>query len=207
LGQASAALGVVGVVGYGLLSAGAARAYGAVGIEPREVGLSSGAVLAQTTISIGVVVAIMLAPIVVPRFRRRLRPQHFAVLAGANLALTAFLVVLVSSQARRDFRAGHRTAPLLGWLALPSPWQARIATLAWTAPPPGLGSPPSCALYLGTSDGVIVIHDHERGRTIRVPEAQIIVSIAPDLDHCEHRMPSRVRDDHIRPRSTGRDWP
>ena len=68
-------------------------------------------VLAQTTIGIGVVVALMLALIGVPRWRRGLRAKHFALIAGANLVLTAALVVVVSGQARREFRSGHRTAP------------------------------------------------------------------------------------------------
>lgn len=185
LSQASAAIAVVGVTGYGLLSAGAARAYEAVGIEPREIGLSSGVVLAQTTIGIGVVVAIMLAPIGIPQWRRGLRAKHFALLAAVNLVCTAALVVIVSGQARRDFRAGHRTDPLIGVLALPTPWHAGIAKPSWVGAGRADQTPlPPCALYLGTSDGVSVIYDHARRRTLRLPASQVAIEIQPRKEEC-----------------------
>ncbi len=185
LSQASAAIAVVGVTGYGLLSVGAARAYEVVGIEPREIGLSSGVVLAQTTIGIGVVVALMLAPIGVPRWRRGLRAKHFALIAGANLVLTAALVVVVSGQARRDFRSGHRTGPLIGVLALPTPWHAGIAKVSWVGVAGARQAPlPPCALYLGTSDGVSVIYDHARRHTLRLPASQVAIEIQPQADRC-----------------------
>ncbi len=121
-GLTSGATIMLGAIGYGLLSAGAAHAYAAVGVEPREIGMSSGVVLAQAAIAIGLVVVIMIAPAVAAMFFGRLRRSHdVAVLVAVNLALTAALVFHASSEARTSFQEGKRTPPILGPLALPPP--------------------------------------------------------------------------------------
>lgn len=186
-GVASGLIAIAGVIGYGLLSAGASRAYEVVGVQPREIGLSSGVVLAQTTIAIGVVVVIMLAPAVLGAvfFSGWLRRgRHLAILAACNLLLTAAVVFTVSSQARSSLVAGRSTAPMLG-LALPSPWHASVAQIRWADKRPLDAEPlPPCALYLGSAEGTTVIYDHRRQQTLRIPDSMIVVSIRPRVEKC-----------------------
>jgi hypothetical protein len=72
---ATAALAIAGALWFGLLSLGAVIAYGEVGVHLREIGLSSGTVLAQSAIGLSVaVVAISLIPIIAAFFARWGRP-------------------------------------------------------------------------------------------------------------------------------------
>jgi hypothetical protein len=58
-GLTTAALAVAGVIWFGLLSLGAATAYGPAGVEPREIGLSSGTVLSQSAVGLALVVIVV----------------------------------------------------------------------------------------------------------------------------------------------------
>lgn len=181
----SAATAIGAVIEYGLLSIGAARTYQAIGVEPREIGLSSGVVLAQTTISIGAVAVLMIAPMTIAIFRGWFKRAHyFGILAAVNLVLTGALVVYASNEARSALEKGHSTPPLFGSLALPSPWHAEIARIVWLNESPANAGSPTCVLYLGTADRVSVLYDHRHGRTLRVPDTAIVVTILPGVGRC-----------------------
>lgn len=185
------ALAVAGAAWYGLLNFGAAIAYEPLGVQPREVGLGSSELLAQSAVGLAVALLVMvfgygLQWSLLWMFGIRDPPPHRGPFRLAYLAvgLVCAPVFVVSSalEARGDLRDGRRPASLFG---TGSPWRGEIATLAWAgAKPNDFGDLPPCALYLGEVDGTAVIYEPTQRRTMRMPSSTLIVTTRRDKAQC-----------------------
>ncbi len=97
---------------------------------------------------------------------------------------TVFVLAIVSLQGWLDGRAVRdgqvRHAVFGGGAELQlSSWGADAATVTWIgggASPPELAGP-TCFLYLGRADGVVVLFDPRTRRSIRVPGGDVVVSV------------------------------
>jgi hypothetical protein len=143
---ATAGLAVAGALWFGLLSLGAAIAYGAVGVHPREVGLSSGTVVVQSAIGLTIAILVLSLVQVVAALFERVRTSHnakpataakpfssisFLVKGGLILLVVALVFVIAEAwRARVILRDGHRTTSIAP-TGLPSPWGGQVADLAW----------------------------------------------------------------------------
>ena len=164
-----ALLGVFAGLSYGLLSLACTLVYDALGIEPREVGLGSGAVLQQAgrgAIMTGVLFFLtqLAFAILTPGLVRRLPPAsrapttHMPLLRRLSLVLACaissvgilFMTTFAVVKARRDMSAGHTPQKLAD--VLPVPWHASIANVQWTGDVKKSPDLPPCALYLGTAN-------------------------------------------------------
>jgi hypothetical protein len=190
-GHYTAILAIVGVLWFGLTSLAASIAYGPAGVAPREVGLNSSAVLAQSVISLLALLllstlftAMYLAVFarLAPRSwkraqkrRRRFVVSYFACAAGLVL-----FAAFVSASRLQDGRRYD-----LGRVPIPSPWQTQVADLAWSGGKPSDSIElPACAIYLGQADGTTVLYDPARETTIRIPSSLVVVTTRHDKDRC-----------------------
>jgi hypothetical protein len=202
---ATAILAVAGAAWYGLLSLGAVIVYDPLGVQPREVGLTGGTVLAQSAIGLAASLVLLFVLERVTLFLTVLvtvrpvesaavpdrRPSLLRSLAftSAIIGTVAIFVVLWSSlDARDDLESGRRpSSGILPGLdpVFPSPWQGEIAEIDWAGDKPsGFGDLPSCALYLGQAGGIAVIYDPAKKDTLRIPSSAVIVTTQRDRDRC-----------------------
>lgn len=102
---------------------------------------------------------------------------------------TLCLLVLLPSLARLDAQAVEqgfsREAQLAGWLNLS--WGADVAKVHWTDPHlgTGVGLDQDCVMYLGRSEGIVVLYEPRERRVLRVPHGAVIVTVRNDLERCD----------------------
>jgi hypothetical protein len=198
----TAILALGGVAWFALLSLGAGIVYDSVGVQPREVGLSSGTLLGQSAIGLAVVIVVVVVlerifyflvqaaavspdGSAAPTRKRSLSPTVRLATTLLTVSTLATLIVLLNAlDAKSDLKAGRRpTSALLP--GLPSPWRGEIAKLAWSDKnPSGFGALPSCALYLGQADSTAVFYDPAKRRALRIPNSMVIVTTRRDVDRC-----------------------
>jgi hypothetical protein len=107
----------------------------------------------------------------------------YAAVIGLIFALT--LTAFVAASGRKSIDAGRQPGFILG---LPLPWSARTAKIRpVTGSTSNLvsGKLPSCALYLGESDGVVVLRIGPARKTLRVPSSTVILDLE-DHQECPH---------------------
>ena len=191
---------LIGALWFGVLSLSVTIAYAPVGVTPREVGLASGAVLAQAGAGFAALFVaglLYLGLAAAMLFRRAARPEALArrvrLLLGVAviLGLTVCAFTLVNAfNARVDLHAG-RTPASSG--LLPVPWRAETADVQWAGAagtePADL---PACGLYLGQDGATAMLYvaddDGDNGphvpRTFRLPAASLSLTLQPDRASC-----------------------
>jgi hypothetical protein len=202
----SAFVGIAGLLWYCVASLAAGYVYEPLGVQPREVGLSSSTLVAQATIgllatflllAIGVVVAMfILLARDVGAFRHAQTEAEgwgqlivlsvagvFATAAGVlvSIVIALALLVFIASSERESLREGHSPGFIFG---LSPPWTGEVATLRWTGPAHLVVGLPSCALYLGQADGTAVFFDAIRRRTLRVTTSTVLIETQPHRRSC-----------------------
>jgi hypothetical protein len=122
------------------------------------------------------------------RRQRRPRPATIrVVLVAAVVGTVALTETLLASSAVSDanyVRSGHAVQPTFLGVPLVS-WGARAVEVAWDGQPPaGLAMlVDHCFLYLGQGAGVVLLYDHDTGRTVRVSSSAVVLSIQPQADY------------------------
>lgn len=182
----AAILGLVAAAWFGLVSAGARLAYQPLGVQPREVGLDSAALLAQAAapITAFVVGAAVLAIFWMIRFDDiRITPQRAPLIFGAicvsTWVLGACVVLVTSSATRKAFEDGKEPATTFGL------WPAEIATLGWAGVPTASTSAlPSCVLFLGSAGSTTVVYDYRHKQVIRIPSSGAILTVRRGKSKC-----------------------
>lgn len=117
--------------------------------------------------------------------RKFLRPGLWTFGAMSTLCL----LVLLPSLARLDARAVEqglsREAQLAGWLNLS--WGADVAKVHWIDADvaAGVGLNQDCLMYLGRSEGIVVLYEPREQRVLRVPNVKVVVSVRNNADRCE----------------------
>lgn len=209
LRKITAIVAIVGATAFGIHSLAAAWVYDPLGIQPRDVGLSSGTLLAQT--SAGLVAALMLLLVLfvgveLVRAIRRFNKEHRGVdleasepgilsllfvelkvrVAAATVGAVILWIVAAlgvygysAVEARESFRHGERPRFIPGF---PAPWRGEVAFFQRRD---ANASSMDCALYLGQADGIVVMYDASEDRTLRVPASTIRL----ELDHDRRRCP------------------
>ena len=109
------------------------------------------------------------------------------VLVAAVVGTVALTETLLASSAVSDatyVRSGHAVQPTFLGVPLVS-WGARAVEVAWDGQPPaGFGTlVDHCFLYLGQGAGVVLLYDHDTGRTVRVSSSAVVLSIQPQADY------------------------
>jgi hypothetical protein len=184
-GLITAALAIVGVFWFGLLSLAAWSAYSPAGVRPREIGLSSAAILSQAAIGPALVVAVSLIWAVFLGSNGRGTRSLIKWIIAA-LAVATFLTLLEAYLAQRALDKGRTSRGL--FLDDPirrSSWSGEIAELTWAQErPAGAPALPRCALYLGEAGGTAVFYSAPDNRTWRLPSSSVIVTTRPDRNSC-----------------------
>jgi len=192
------------VLWYGLHSFLAAWVYDPVGVRPRELGLTSGAVFTQTTS--GLIALLLIVVIVIAFFvlwglwrsadRSIRRGKDVGeiiagvvswVILGVFAAILALVLIVLFSawNARDSIQKGER--PNFVWGLLPSPWPAQVASIRGVKGTEA--TLPKCALYLGQADGTAVLVHSSDGdeTTLRVPASSIVLVLRPEDQSCPSR--------------------
>lgn len=119
---------------------------------------------------------------------RRVGSAVWRWLPGSFLGVGSIvLFVALPWMARLDAEAAMegyaRPAQLAGVLSLP--WATDVAFAHWIegSPPPGLSGAGDCFVYLGRSDGVIVLWSPVREEVLRIPEGRVAL-ISTDAYSC-----------------------
>jgi hypothetical protein len=123
------------------------------------------------------------APSARRRQRRPLPATIRVVLVAAvvgTIALTETLLAFSAVSDANYVRSGHAVQPTFLGVPLVS-WGARAVEVAWDGQPPaGLGTlVDHCFLYLGQGGGVVLLYDHDTGRTVRISSSAVVLSIQP----------------------------
>jgi hypothetical protein len=119
---------------------------------------------------------------------RRPRPATIrVVLVAAVVGTVAVTETLLAFSAVSDanyVRSGHAVQPTFLGVPLVS-WGARAVEVAWDGQPPaGLGTLVNhCFLYLGQGGGVVLLYDHDTGRTVRISSSAVVLSIQPQANY------------------------
>jgi hypothetical protein len=97
-----------------------------------------------------------------------------------TVALTETLLAFSAVSDANYVRSGHAVQPTFLGVPLVS-WGARAVEVAWDGQPPaGLGTlVDHCFLYLGQGGGVVLLYDHDTGRTVRISSSAVVLSIQP----------------------------
>jgi hypothetical protein len=92
---------------------------------------------------------------------------------------TTFVFAVLADHARDSLQQGKRPYFVPGF---PSPWRAEVAFLRRAGD--RQIQLPDCALYLGQSDGTVVLLVKEADRTLRVPASAVALGLDHDLRSC-----------------------
>jgi hypothetical protein len=182
---------------YGVLTLLCSIVYDPIGVVPREVGLSWGAVLAQAgaafaaLLSLGVVywlawLVLWQRSVGYGGDERILRTISWLALVLIVL-FTLGIFVYNAKTARNDIREGR--TPDLFMAVFSPPWRATVAEARWAATKPQNVALPPCLLYLGQADGTVVLYQaasdpNKVGDTFRLPAASVIVVLQPEKQSC-----------------------
>ena len=190
----SAVTGAFALFGAAWFAAGSLFAgwvYGSVGVRPREVGLSSAALLTQASAGFIATIVLFFGIFFAVGFigylassrqeKQRLRTVRGAMPYFAFFGLAMLGLFALSAKTARDSLAEGEKPGSVG------PWSAEVAMVH----PRSKDSPlPTCALYLGQADGTAVLVSviSGNGRTqrhaFRVPASSLTLDLRPDLDSC-----------------------
>lgn len=195
---------LIGALWFGVLSLSVSIAYAPVGVTPREVGLASGAVLAQAgagfaALFVAGLLYLGLASTMLFRVSASSdRPRALALRVRVLLVVAVVLGLVVCGftlarafGARNDLHDGR--TPASAFLLLPVPWRAETADVEWVGTvetkPADL---PACGLYLGQDGATAMLYvaddDGATGphvaRTFRLPAASLSLKLQPERDSC-----------------------
>jgi hypothetical protein len=190
-----AILAVGAVLLYAYLSTCYERFYGALGVSPSDVGLSYAGTLARSVgfvvllIVIGMAVALMLAAEADGksiRERWSTNVAWFTFFAGVFLLVGLVRPYQGAWTAANDVRAGRPVGPvLLSEEALPLPILAIHADPASVEPAGNPGDAPAAErlrgrklLYLGQSNGTVVLYDATVQQAVYVPASAVILHVS-----------------------------
>lgn len=195
-------LGIVGVALYGVLRLAYVFFYMQLRAAPQDVGYGYVEILSSQligTVELVLLLAVLLLTItlsgyamrrlVLIRLGRRPAPWRRTVARlGFWSSLASVVVVLATlptvawltgTEARKGYLV--RNVYLVHTLRIPVlAVQAVPAAVAWTiAPPPGLQNlqQRNCLLYLGQAAGTTVFYDVTTRESLRVPSAQVVISL------------------------------
>jgi hypothetical protein len=195
-----------GLFMYAYLSICYDRFYGSLGVDPNDVGLTYAGTLARssgfvitTLFIIAYCSSALIGALHGARYRRLHAtdsPEMYRRLAAVSLVVVGGIAFYLSppmvraSDAAREVRAGRPVAPVpftflfTPDLALPIPVLAIHADLV-TVEPAGKPSDSPAAqrlqgkklLYLGQSDGTVLLYDATVQRTIYVPASSMVLQV------------------------------
>jgi hypothetical protein len=180
-----AALTLVAVVLYGLVSLGHQTFYSQFGLAPQDVGLGYGEALARASgFALYVLLVVALAFVSAwiggvsraPRTRRWTRLNIALVVFG--VVLLAITVVVISRDAANAAKRGESVRPML---AVGTGIRAEPVELAWIERPPDTLRSISRhqLVFLGRSDGTTYLYDVDDERTIQIPDGIAALSLSP----------------------------
>jgi hypothetical protein len=206
VGHLPAILAVGAVVLYAYLSICYDRFYGTLGINPSDVGLSyTGTLTRSASFVVANLIALTLAAAGVVlavgsrRAQRRL-PKHYwippvglmVVLGGVLIVLSFVQPYLAAWSAAEAVKAGEPVSAVPFAQVLPLTTLAIHADPAIVEPAGKPGDAPAAErlqgrklLYLGQSDGTVVLYDAAAQRTIYLPGSSIILHVA----NCGAKLP------------------
>ena len=197
------ALTLAGLVLYADLRLCAAIFYGRLGTKPEEVGLGYAETVAQSILGVGalvmllVLMAILSQPGVLFGGGAQAHPTLTALLRHALTQTNWFpravalivvlLVVVLPLLALRSGVLAQRGKPVHLTLLSPFPLSAEVAMVWITSPDYRLPTidNETCALYLGTSQGVVLLYESGEEFTWRVPSSSIVLSVGGELAEFE----------------------
>jgi hypothetical protein len=121
------------------------------------------------------------------RWRRPRLATIRVVLVAALVGTVAITETLLAFSAVSDanyVRSGHAVQPTFLGVPLVS-WGARAVEVAWVGLPPAGQATlvDHCFLYLGQGGGVVLLYDHDAGRTVRISSSAVVLSIQPQANY------------------------
>jgi hypothetical protein len=180
----SAVIAIVGGALYVFVTLLCIWVYEPLGVSPAEVGLGYGAVLIRTAAALVWLIAFYLVILGLVRLLAGSRGRRYWTHLVLVLVPCAFLLTIYGTWSDSN---GMQNGEPPGRVAFgpPTPWDADVAQVLWTAgrQPAGLDLP-NCLLYLGGSDATRVFYDPRPGRrrSLRIPSSSVVVAVLPDAD-------------------------
>ncbi len=187
-------LGLAAILVYGIQYVSYSRYYGHLGVDPKDVGLTYGTVLASSTGIVSVFVLAALAAILAyhlyirrifgPRARNPAFLPALVIGSGSVLfALASIALVAVADRASHDTRQGRPVLPIRNQI-VGLPLLTIRADPVVVRPVGEPGKNPAVEeltrrslLYLGSANGLAVLYDHVGETSLYVPLASVILDV------------------------------
>jgi hypothetical protein len=188
---------ILGATFYAIVRASLTSFYGAFGLEPEDVGLGYTDVLVRAVAGLLILLFIGLGPLALAAvativFQRKglgpLFSDRFLAIYAAFWVLAGLSFTLLGLQATANYsaarvRSGTSVRPaqiphLLDLILNPLAIRAEPVTVEWLGSdePRTLENCNCKLMYLGRSSGVVALYDVRHGRTLRLPESELVVA-------------------------------